>query len=199
MKGVHSRSCRPLDISAPLILTLKINAIKSSENGGCSLEIRDNPASSWHQLMKWEKPFPAENSAAFSRDGKKLFIVGQGSKGSWCLLRLDCATCGKTELYDGKGDIINGFTLTSDGVSLEAVSLLKRARTVWNAVDSSMAPRYEMLSKLYRADAFSIQSRSADNAKWIVKYMHEDGPYRIYLYNFKSGKATMLVDSEAGQ
>lgn|GEM_PF-1928705 len=174
-------------------------AIKSSENGGCSLEIRDNPSSSWHQVMKWEKPVPAENSTAFSRDGKKLFIVGQGRKGSDCLLRIDCATGRKTVIYDGKGDAINGFTLTADGMSLEAVSLLKRAHTVWNAVDSSMAPRYELLRQLYRADTFSIQSRSCDNTRWIIKYTHEEGHYRIYLYNFKSGKASLLVDSEAGQ
>ncbi|MGV8118613.1 MAG: WD40 repeat domain-containing protein [Candidatus Xenobiia bacterium LiM19] len=172
-------------------------AIKQDGKGYCTLEVRDTPESAWHQLMKWKRQDNAVESAAFSHDGKKLFIVAPNAKGSQSVLLLDPATKKKIELFDGKGDTINGIAITTDGNAIEAVSLLKRAHTFWKSVDSSMAPRYEKLHRLYRADNFQIQNRSIDNSIWIVEYMHEDGKHRIYLYNFSIGKATLLVDSES--
>ncbi len=171
-------------------------AIKDDGKRCCTLEIRDTPSSAWHKLMQWKRNSAAGESAAFSHDGKKLYIVAPGSKGPQSVLLVDCATRKRTELFDGKGENISGFKLTTDGRALEAVSLLKRAHITWKAVDSKMVPVYENLRKLYEADTFSIESRSSDNALWIVEYMQEDGQYRIYLYNCRNGNATKLVDSE---
>lgn len=172
-------------------------AIKDDGKGCSTLEVRDTPSSPWHQLMKWKRHNTAGESAAFSHDGKKIFVAAPGTNGSQSVLLIDCATKKRIELFDGKGEIISGITLTTDGNALEAVSLLKRAHTTWKAVDSKMVPFYEKLRKLYQADTFYIQSRSIDNTLWIVEYLHEDGQYRTYLFDCRNSKAALLVDGES--
>jgi len=64
-------------------------------------------------------------------------------------------------------------------------------RIEWHVIDNSIQPDITAVSKIAEGD-WKIDSRSADNQRWIVRFTLSDAPETYYLYDRRTRKATKL-------
>jgi len=64
-------------------------------------------------------------------------------------------------------------------------------RIEWHVIDRSIQPDVTAVSQIAEGD-WKIDSRSADNQRWIVRFTLSDAPETYYLYDRRTRKATKL-------
>lgn len=158
-------------------------------DGGFELMVRDKPGAEWKKIKSW----PAEEqgqAAGFGPDPNTLYIIASDNANALRLVKLNLAT-GKEEVvaedkeYDVSGAMID------DKKRIPLAVAFTKARTEWKTLDDSVKADFEALAKVRRGD-FSVISQTADQKKWLVAYIVDDGPVNYYLYDRGTKKADFL-------
>jgi len=159
--------------------------------GETQLKVRDKPGAEWKTIRTWSAEEQG-SAAGFGTDPNMLYIIGNHGANAVRLLKVNLAT-GKEEVVPGAEDKeydIGGVMMEEKSRSPVAVAFTK-ARTEWKPLDPRYAGDLAALAKVRRGD-FTVTSKTADEAKWLVAYTIDNGPTAYYIYNRATQKADFL-------
>jgi len=180
-------------------------AITANFDGSSTLLTRKDDNSSWVQTIAWSfedslvgsVPPQGSRPISFSYDGKTLYLIDSTNRNTQSLVAMDLVTGQRKTLaedkeYDidstigGRANII--FDQKTGKPSL--VSFM-RARKEWVALDPESKKDLESLLAIEDGDVTYVD-QCADGSKWIVGFIHDDGPCVYYLYEQKTKRSAFL-------
>jgi dipeptidyl aminopeptidase/acylaminoacyl peptidase len=165
-------------------------AMKMTPDGGMAILAADGKGG----FADFDK-IPAEDSLTtnpmgFSKDGKTLYVMDSRGRNTSALKALDVATKeSKLITEDAKADV-GGVMIHPTERRIEAVSF-NYLRPRWEVIDPAIKPDFEKLGAVSKGD-FTVGSRSLDDKHWIVSYVVDDGPVRVYHWDRAAQKAQFL-------
>ncbi len=130
-------------------------------------------------------------------DGKILYIVDSTDRDKAALFEVDLLTKKRKLIYEDQRADIDSCLVNPIDKKIQAVAI-DYLEKEWVVFDESIKEDIENLSKL-NSGTIEIISRMADDSKWIVVYMQDDGPYKYYLYDRSTKEAKFLFVSNAKQ
>lgn len=139
--------------------------------------------------------------SGFDAAGKKAYLVDSRGHDTAALVELDVATkATKVLLEDGQADVRDVVVHPTKKTVQAAIASYDRLR--WHVVDPAFKSDLDALEAnlaaagVHGADV-EIESRSLDDAKWIVAAVVSDGPVRYYLHEraAKGWKTTYLFSN----
>jgi len=153
----------------------------------------------WKQINKIEREDQSalaanhindEGGAVITADGKRL--IGFTSQGldTTALTSYDFATGKRTVIaLDKQVDIKRAIVHPATGEPQAYVRNFTIAE--WKVLDPSLQKDFDTLAAMNLGE-MEIESRSADDRKWIVSFMKPEYPIRYFLYDRDGGKSTQL-------
>lgn len=122
----------------------------------------------------------------FSPNGDKMYYTDTASSDTMTLMAMDVKTLEKTAVYtDPQFDISSvWFDLK---MNKPTAITIDGERTTWKALDASMQPHIDKLSKAASGD-FGIASSSADDSVWLVCYTSDNVSPAYALYTPDTGR-----------
>jgi dipeptidyl aminopeptidase/acylaminoacyl peptidase len=166
-------------------------ALRDKGDGSAAMFARPAGAGRWSSLF----PIPFEDTAGmqplgFAADGKS-FLMFDSTGDRATLVRVDAATGVKTVLGESPRADVNDVWLDPAANSPHAFAA-EYLRPEWRALDADGQADLDFLQHQLSGD-FTVVSRSADNARWIVV---ESGPTtspRTYLYERAGARRLSLL------
>ncbi|MBI4042459.1 MAG: S9 family peptidase [Deltaproteobacteria bacterium] len=168
-------------------------AVSSALDGGFDLFVRDDEFSEWKRGVTWSaEDAMASTPAAFTRDGKGIYLKDSRGANTARLVRLDLGT-GETQVLaeDPQYDV-HEVLIHPDTYEVQAVAF-QRERLEYQILDRSISEDFASIQKFHRGD-FTIASRDNEDVTWIVYFEVDTGPASYYLYDRKSKEAAFLFD-----
>jgi dipeptidyl aminopeptidase/acylaminoacyl peptidase len=164
-------------------------ATAANPKGGYDLLARDTPTGEWKTILHWTNEEQGQ-AAGFGPGKNDLYVIGNHNANAMRLTKLDLATKKEDVVAeDGEYDV-SGAMIDDDKRIPLAVSFTK-AKTEWKVLDAAVKADFDVLAKV-RPGEFLVQSKTADDTKWIVSYMTDDGPVAYYVYDRGTKKADFL-------
>jgi dipeptidyl aminopeptidase/acylaminoacyl peptidase len=158
-------------------------------DGGFELKVREKPGAEWKTLRKWSNEEQGQ-AVGFGADPNTLYVIASHDANAMRLLKVDLATGKETVVAEDKEYDVSGAIIDEVRRIPLAVSFTK-ARTEWVALDPAVKADLEALSKVRRGDIV-VNSKTADESKWVVAFNTDDGPVSYYLYDRATKKADFL-------
>ena len=132
----------------------------------------------------------------FDKGGRAAYFQDSRGRDTGALFRRDLTT-GETTLLaeDPRADA--GAMMTHPTEHRVQAVAFNYDRTKWKVLDPSIKADLDHLATV-AAGEVNVTSRSLDDARWLVAYVMDDGPTRVYLYDRAGatpgapGKATFL-------
>jgi len=122
----------------------------------------------------------------FDKSGRTVYMVDSRGRDTAGLFARDVATNKSTLLAeDARADAGATIVRPSDN-KIQAVGF-NYERTEWKVLDSSIQPDLDYLKTVADGD-LAIASRTLDDSRWLVGYVMDNGPTRVYLYDRPGGK-----------
>ncbi len=166
----------------------------SMQDGGTDLLTRGKPGDEWKVAKHWSNE--EEGSiAGFGPDVNTLYIIGNHNANTTRLVKLDLATGDESIIAMDKEYDVGGAMMDAAKRVPLAVSFTK-ARIEWKSLDDAVTADLETLGKVARGD-ISVSSKTADDTKWIVQFITDDGPSKYFLYDRATRKAEFLFPSNS--
>lgn len=170
-----------------------------SRTGGMESFTRDSADGEWYELARWSLEDSAHSQPLeISRDGKTIYLSdSRGSDTARLYAYTIEGTDGPTyELIsaDDRSDVQDVISHPDTGKP-QAVAY-EYTRREWKILDPTLRSDWDQLKQIADGD-FSISSRDAADARWIVSYVRDDGPVSYYLYERPSKKATFLFTNRS--
>jgi dipeptidyl aminopeptidase/acylaminoacyl peptidase len=154
--------------------------VKSLADGSEEVFARDANGR-WYSLLTI--PFedaPSSQPLAFETDGRTFLMVDSTGRDRAALVRVDAYTAAKTVLGESaRADVVDVWL--DPGSNAPEAFAAEYLRREWRAIDPDAQADLDFLDRQLEGD-FTVSSRSADDARWIVV---EEGPTtaaRSYLY-----------------
>ncbi len=123
-------------------------------------------------------------------DGRILYMFDSRERNTSVVTAIDLASGKRVVLAeDPRADAENIFTQPTTG-RVRAVSFNYDRRS-WKVVDAAITGDLDYL-KTVAAGEVPVLSTSLDDKRWVVGYSMDDGPYRFYLYDRPSKRASLL-------
>jgi dipeptidyl aminopeptidase/acylaminoacyl peptidase len=133
--------------------------------------------------------------SAIGFDSSNRFLYAYDSRGR------DTAALVKHDLDAGKMTVVaSNDKVDVDGAIVHPATGAIQAyatnwtRKKWNLLDSSIKRDFDYLATVRDGD-LTIESRSRDDQRWVVRYTLSDAPETFYLYDRAARKATKLFTS----
>ncbi|MEE9217674.1 MAG: S9 family peptidase [Acidobacteriota bacterium] len=166
-------------------------AVKTLEDGGGRLLVRDGTGQAWRELRAWsfEDSFTS-GPVAFTPNNKGLYVLSSVGSNTSQLRELDVD--GKAEevlASDEEADVAE-VLLHPTRHYVQAVAY-KKDRLEWKVLDPSIAKDFASLGEVHRGD-FTIINRDRADRLWLVVFEVDNGPVRYYVYDRSSSKARLL-------
>lgn len=154
--------------------------VKSLPDGSEEVFARD-ASGRWYSLLTI--PFedaPSSQPIAFEADGRTFLMLDSTGRDRAALVRVDAYSAAKTVLGESaRADVVDVWLdPATNAPEAYAAEYLRRE---WRAIDPDAQADLDFLDRQLTGD-FTVTSRSADDARWIVV---EEGPTtaaRTYLY-----------------
>ncbi|MDX2132278.1 MAG: S9 family peptidase [Planctomycetota bacterium] len=170
-------------------------AMRQTADGGLEFLKADGKGS----FTPWQTVAQADalttSPQGFTKDGSSVYMVdsrdGNTSRLTLVNLKTDeVKTLAADPKADADGVLTHPKTNEAQAVSFE----FDRVR--WQVLDPSIEPDLAYLKTVADGEV-SISSRTLDDSRWLVNYLMDDGPVRLYRYDRdpksgKPGKATFL-------
>jgi dipeptidyl aminopeptidase/acylaminoacyl peptidase len=129
----------------------------------------------------------------FDKTGNILYLTESRGRNTAALTAIDLTT-GKTSVIaeNPKADV-GGVLAHPTEKTVQAVAF-NYLRTEWTVLDKSIEPDLAYLKTVADGE-INVGSRSQDDSLWIVGYLLDNGPVKVYLYDRKAKKATFLFSN----
>lgn len=154
------------------------------------IRVRTDRNSEWRSFQKWGPDESFGGVAGFSSDNRALWLISSVGANASRLLEVDVAS-GATRViaedpcYDVSAAMENPITR-----ELEAVGFV-RAKLEWQFFDPAIAADFAVLRGV-RDGEVTIESRSFDDAVWVVTYSSDVAPETYYLYDRRARTVEFL-------
>jgi dipeptidyl aminopeptidase/acylaminoacyl peptidase len=126
----------------------------------------------------------------FDKTAQQIYMVDARNRDTAALFRKDIATGTQTLLAeDPKSDAQNGLIHPVEK-TVQAVGF-NYDRVRWQVLDPAIGEDLKYLQSVTDGE-IEIGSRTSDDSRWIVAYLKDNGPVRVYLYNRPARMATFL-------
>lgn len=155
--------------------------LKTLADGGAEMFAR-NADGRWYSLLTI--PFedaPSSQPLAFDADGRTFLMFDSTGRDRAALVRVDAYSAAKTVLGEsGRADVADVWLdPATNAPEAFAADYLRRE---WRAIGPDAQADLDFLDRQLTGD-FSVVSRSADDARWIVEEEDPSTPARSYLYD----------------
>jgi dipeptidyl aminopeptidase/acylaminoacyl peptidase len=126
----------------------------------------------------------------FDKTAQQIYMVDARGRDTAALFRKDLATGTQTLLAeDPKSDAQNGLIHPVEK-TIQAVAF-NYDRVQWQVLDPAIGEDLTYLRSVTDGEV-EIASRTSDDSRWIVAYLKDNGPVRVYLYDRPARMATFL-------
>ncbi|MFO0980819.1 MAG: S9 family peptidase [Planctomycetota bacterium] len=165
-------------------------AMKMTPDGGMTV-VRFDAKNGVQEFTR----IPAEDSlttgvAGIDKTGKVAYVMDSRGRDTSALKTVDLDTKEeKLVAADAKSDVA-GVMLHPTKKTIEAVSF-NYERVRWDLVDPAIKPDLDQLKTVSKGD-LNVVDRSQDDQHWIVSYLEDTGPVRVYHWDRTTHKATFL-------
>jgi len=129
----------------------------------------------------------------FDKTGKIAYFMDSRGRNTGVLTTLDLDSGKQTVIAENKLADVGTILQNPQDKTLQGVSFTYD-RTQWQFFDPKVEADFKELRSVAGGD-ISVASRTADDSKWIVSYLMDDGPTRFYLYDRAAKNATFLFTS----
>lgn len=158
-------------------------------DGSYDLMVRDAADKPFRKLLHVDADDQGQ-IAFFGKDPNDVFIISSHGANTVRLLKLDGKTAKEAVVAEDKHYDLGGTFVERKTNRPLAVAFVK-ARTEWTVLDDTVKADFDAIAAIQRGD-FSIVSRTADNQKWVVVHVRDDGPQAFHVYDRKTKKAEFL-------
>ena len=130
----------------------------------------------------------------FDASGHTLHMIDSRGRDTGALFALDTRS-GERQLLaeDAQADIGGALVHPATGQVQAAAS--NRLRTRWTAIDPAIQPDLDALTALAQGGEFFVNSRSRDDARWVVTVVRSDRSTEVFLYERASRTARLWFDT----
>lgn len=154
------------------------------------------------QDKKFEKwtTVPQEDSLTtspygYDNSGKTLYFADSRGRDTSALFAIDTVTGASTLVAEDPRADVGGSLVDPKTGKVQAVSF-NYDRIVWKIVDPLIEPDLAYL-KTVASGELTVASRTAADDFWVVGYLMDDGPVKIYLYDRAAKKAHFLFTNRS--
>lgn len=137
--------------------------------------------------------------AGFDKTGQVIYFEDSRERDTAALFAIDLRTGGRTLLAEDPRADAGGTLIHPTEKRVQAVSFTY-GRTEWKILDETIRPDFEFL-KADSPGEFAVLDRTLDDTRWIVSYLQDAGPARVYLYDrplgVRPGKLTLLYTNRS--
>jgi dipeptidyl aminopeptidase/acylaminoacyl peptidase len=171
-------------------------AMQQTPDGGMRLLRADAQGtfSDWQTIAQADAL--TTSPAGFTKDGTGVYMIDSRDGNTSRLTLVDIASGNsRTIAADPKADV-DGVLAHPRTKMVQAVSF-EYDRTRWEILDPAIQADLDYLRTVADGE-ISVSSRTLDDARWLVSYVMDNGPVRLYLYERDPaspgtpGKATFL-------
>ncbi len=170
---------------------LRVQAgIAPTPEGGCAILVRE-AESGWRPLLEVDATdAPTTAPLALDHDGDRLLVVTPAEANAARLLWIDVHTGEQTVVVaDPAYDVCS---VKIDASTREPVmASVRRERLHTHGLTPGIRLDLDILAAVDDGDLVVV-SADRENTKWVVSFVHADGPTASYLYNRTTGAATFL-------
>lgn len=132
--------------------------------------------------------------AGFDASGRTLYLLDSRGRDTGALFALDTETGERRQLAENaRADISGVLAHPQTGVVQAAAS--NRLRTAWTAIDPAIQPDLDALAALAQGGEFFVNSRTRDDARWVVTVVRSDRSTEVFLYDRASRQASPWFDT----
>jgi len=164
----------------------------SLPDGGNEIRVRDD-SNHWKTIRHEGPDETFGGVAAFTPDDQAVWLISSVDANAARLVQLDLKSgTSRVIAADSQFDV-NGILTHPRTHALQAVSF-DRLRLEWQVVDPAIRADFQALGRVRDGD-FTVDSRSLDDRRWIVRYVVSDGPIYFYLYDRGTRHATLLFSN----
>src|SRR5437660_3453691 len=164
----------------------------SLPDGGNEIRVRDD-SGHWKTIRHEGPDETFGGVAAFTPDDQAIWLISSVDANAARLVQLDLnGAPAKVIAADTQFDV-SGILTHPRTHALQAVSF-DRLRNEWQVIDPTIRADFQALAKVRDGD-FSVESRTTDDRRWIVRYVVSDGPMYFYVYDRGSKRATFLFSN----
>jgi len=164
----------------------------SLPDGGNEIRLRDD-SGHWKTIRHEGPDETFGGVAAFAPDDQAVWLISSVDANAARLVQLDLkGGPAKVIAADSQFDV-SGILTHPRTHALQAVSF-DRLRSEWQVIDPAIRADFQALAKVRDGD-FSVESRTTDDRRWIVRYVVSDGPIYFYLYDRSTKGATFLFSN----
>ena len=161
----------------------------SLPDGGNEIRVLDD-SNHWKTIRHEGPDETFGGVAAFTPDDRAVWLISSVDANAARLVQMDLKTgASKVIAADSQFDV-DGILTHPRTHALQAVAF-NRLRREWQALDPAISADFQAL-KAVRDGDFTVDSRSLDDRRWIVRYVVADGPIYYYLYDRPTKRATLL-------
>lgn len=130
----------------------------------------------------------------FDAGGHLLHMIDSRGRDTGALFARDTRS-GERQLLaeDAQADIGGALAHPATGRVQAAAS--NRLRTRWTAIDPAIQPDLDALTTLAQGGEFFVNSRSRDDARWVVTVVRSDRSTEVFLYERASRTASLWFDT----
>ena len=128
--------------------------------------------------------------AGFDKTGDVLYMIDSRDRNTAALESWNLKTGEKKLIAANDLADVGGVLAHPTENTIEAVSF-NYLRNEWEIFDPAIQKDFDYLKTVADGE-IAITSRTLDDTKWVVVYLHDDGPVHYYLYDRQAGEAKFL-------
>lgn len=128
--------------------------------------------------------------AGFDKTGRVLYLIDSRGRNTAALTTIDLDSGQQTVVAEHPRVDVADLMIHPVEKKLEAVAF-NHLRKQWRVLDESLKADLDYLRTVADGD-LEVVSRTLDDRWWVVAYLLDDGPTRIYLYDRAGRKARFL-------
>ncbi len=164
----------------------------SLPDGGNEIRVRDD-SNHWRTIRHEGPDETFSGVAAFTPDDHAVWMISSVDANAARLVQLDLRSGAAQVIAADSQFDVNGILTHPRTHALQAVSF-DRLRLEWQVVDPTIRADFQALGRVRDGD-FTVDSRSVDDRRWIVRYVVSDGPIYFYFYDRGTKQATLLFSN----
>jgi dipeptidyl aminopeptidase/acylaminoacyl peptidase len=162
-------------------------------DGGFELKVKGDDGK-W-KMIKTVGSEDQAQLAGFGAEPNIVYLIHSANANAMRFIQMDTNTGKEMVIAEDQQYDVSSVAIDDDKRTPLAVSFTK-ARNEWTVLDNSVKDDFAALRKIVRGD-FTIGSKSADDTKWLVTDVTDDGPVHFYLYDRKTKKADFLFNNNS--
>jgi dipeptidyl aminopeptidase/acylaminoacyl peptidase len=161
--------------------------------GGTIVRVREAVDAPWRELLRWGPDETFGGVAAFTPDGRGVWLISSVGANAARLLEVDLTTGAERVIAADPQYDVGGILRHPRHHGLQAVRFT-RARSEWMVVDPEVAEDFRAIARVRGGD-WGLVSRDLDDKTWIVGYVEDAAPVHYYAWDRARREATLLFSN----